>query len=246
MKRIGLILGIVLIFSANASALSLSDIRTLIRRNMRDTASDTARRRYSDAVLLEYVNEAQREVLNLTWLTEATTTYGLTSGTTYYDLPNNYLGIKIVEYANSSGQNIELKESSFRKVFQTNPDWDKSTSQPTDYFTQQTDDANFQIAYVGIPPAASTGTVTIRYLNIPADLSGDSDVPFDSKRHLYPYHYSLVYHASARLKLVEGKTDEATVYLQLFNISIGITQDRLGQSPNLFPKVRGISRSETP
>ena len=40
-------------------ALTLSDIRTDIRRAINDNPSDTSRRRYTDAVLLDYINEAQ-------------------------------------------------------------------------------------------------------------------------------------------------------------------------------------------
>ncbi len=242
LKRIPLCFVVVLICGgAVVHALTLSTIRDQIRRNVRDTASASARQRYSDAILLEFINEAQREVVNLTWLTEATTTYGLTTGTTFYDLPSDFLAVKLVEYEDTNSATIELKEKTYKRTFQDNPDWDNSITDPLEYFILQDDDTSLQVGYVGIPSASSTGTVTIRYLNLPSDLAADGDLPFDGKLHLIPYHYSIVYHATARLKLIESKVEEANAYVQLFNISVGLAQDRLGQSPNLFPKLRGFT-----
>lgn len=231
----------VLICRGAVNSLTLSTIRDQIRRNIRDTASASARQRYSNAILLEFINEAQREVVNLTWLTEATTTYGLTTGTTFYDLPSDFLAVKLVQYEDTDSTTIELKEKSFKRTFQSNPDWDDVTTDPNEYFILQDDNTSLQIGYSGIPAATSTGTVTIRYINLPVDLAADADLPFDGKLHLVPYHYSIVYHATARLKLIESKVEEANAYLQLFSISVGLAQDRLGQSPNLFPKIRGFS-----
>lgn len=242
MNRI--IISIILFFSLIPVSLSLtlSDIRSEIRRNLRDTATTSSRQRYSDSILLSYINESQRAVLNHVWLTESTTIYSLIGGTTFYDLPTDYLGIKNVLYKNSSGQTLELKEKSYKSLIQQNADWDTTdTSDPTQYTVLQTTETAMQISYVGIPPASSTGTLTIRYFNQPVDLSSDSDIPFDGKLHLLPYHIALVYHSSARIKILEGKVGEATTYIQLFNGSIETMSNRLGQSPNLQPSLRGFT-----
>ena len=81
--------------------LTLSQIRTEIRRNLRDNVS--ARQRYTDDTLLDYINQAQRDIVNETWLSMRTTSYVLTANTTYYDLPTDMIVISQVYFKDKSG-----------------------------------------------------------------------------------------------------------------------------------------------
>jgi hypothetical protein len=236
---------LLLFAGSHAFALTLSEIRTQVRRNVRDTATDTTLQRYLDATITEYVNEAQREVVNLTWCVEKSTSYVLTAGTTYYDLPSDFLGVQQVTFTDSDSTTFLLKEISEKVQYQTNADFEMTAlGQPTQYFTRMPDSGTaMEIAYVPIPDtSASTGTVNVQYAYQPADLSGASDVPFDGFLTLYPYHGALVARATASIKQIEGRNDEAAIYFQLFDRYMAQMKDKNGAMPSYLPSARGTPK----
>ena len=238
MKKRFLLLAFLLFIPWTIKAQTLSQIRTEVRRNIRDTASDSSRYKFSDSLLTDLANNAQREIVNATWLCDKTSTYVLLGRTTYYDLPNDLIAIFQVEFKNSGGQTIELNETSLKQLYDKNPDWTRQTGTPVEYVVRQptsTATTALSISYIPIPTNTSTGTVTIRYYNQVADLSADADIPYDGRRHLYPYHYAIVDHVTARIKLIEGRSDEATLYIQLFQNDISVLRDRIGRAPNYNP-----------
>ena len=222
--------------SSFSYALNLGQLRTELRRNLRDT--DATRQRYSSSTLLDYINESQREIVNATWLADKTTIYVLTPNTSYYDLPSDMIAVEKVYFKNSQKQTIELDEESIKSLYDKNPDWERQSGTPNWYWVSNpkspvaTSTSNLQISYIPIPFNNSTGTITMWYYNQVPDLSDDSDIPFEGRANLYPYHMSIVYHATARIKLSERKTDEANFYLQLFATYVNEIKNRLGQMPN--------------
>lgn len=230
-------------WAAPARALTLADIRTQIRRNVRQTASDGGR--YTDAMINDWINEGQREIVNLTWCVEMSTSYVLSAGTTYYSLPTNFLGAKLVTFTDRHGLTIEMDESSFHKIYQQESDFEASSTGPPDhYFIRHpgTAGTTLQIAYIPVPTTTSTGTVKMWYAYFPADLSADSSVPFDGFNHLKPYHYALVAHVTAKIKAIEGKYDEAGFYLKELERYVTTMEARFGASPNYSPSVQGAPK----
>lgn len=229
-------------------ALTLAQIKTEVRRALRDNPSDTARQRYSDAVLLDFINQAQREVVNVSWLAEKTTSYVLSAGASYYQLPEEFLAVSQVYFRNTQNQTFELEELSQKALYDQMPDWDRQQGEPVQYWVSQAtatstlNPTTMRISYIPIPTRTSTGTVTLWFLHQTADLSSDTDIPFEARRHLYPYHLTLVYHVVMRIKIIEGKIDEATTYQTLYANEIGIMKDRLGRAPNYTPGMIGGSR----
>ena len=249
MKRILLAISLLILWLAPAQALTLSDVRTQVRIAVRDNPSDSSRRRYSDTVLLDYINEAQREVSNATWLCLKSTTYVLSPMTTYYTLPTDLLAIDQVYFTNRSGNLRELEEKSQRGLYDSNPAWSTSRGEPIEYWVSATTNpspgasAPLYISYVPIPTSASTGTIVMWYLNQPADLSADSDVPFENRRHLYPYHMCLAYHVITKIKILEGWGEEAITYQTLYVNSVNLMKENLGKAPNYTPGMRTGSTS---
>lgn len=230
-----------LVFSiacGNLSALTLSDIRTEIRKTIKDNPTDTSFRRYSDAFLLPLINETQREIVNFTFLADRTSSYVLSPLTTYYNLPTDLMTVHQLYFTNTSGQLIELKEEAQRSLYDNNPQWESQSGSPSSYLiTGATSSAGnasapLLISYIPIPTQTSTGTVRIWYYNIVPDLSSDSDVPFENRRDLYPYHFSLVYGVTAKIKILEGWMDEATVYQSFYKSSVDLMKSNLGRAPN--------------
>lgn len=243
MKKLGLFLACCLSVSLG-HALTLSQLKTELRRSLRDNPSDTARQRYSDSTLVDYLNEAQRDVVNTTWLLEKATGYALSPRTTYYTLPSDMLAVHKVYFTNRSNQTITLKEFSQSGLYDTMPAWELTGgNSPVNYWVSHTtysspsNPTGLRISYIPIPSAngTSTGTVTVWYYFQATDLATDSDIPFDARRVLYPYHMALVYHACMRLKLIEGKSDEAKDYSALYQSYLAVLKNRLGQMPGYNP-----------
>lgn len=233
----------VFLFSAGcAEALTLLQLRNEIRRNLRDTSSSSDDQRYSDATLNEYINEAQREVVNIGWLSEKTTEYTLLPRTTYYSLPNDCINVFEVKFKKSgTSQFIVLDPTSFEELRRTMPSWESTPGTPVKYYidqstqSQATSSSSLVISYIPIAAALSTGTVVVRYYNMVDDLVNDGDIPFNAKRYYFTYHMMLAYHATMRIKMIEGLVAEATYYQGLFNNAIAIMRDKVGRNPGYYP-----------
>lgn len=226
----------------SAHALTLSDIRVQVRRNVSDVSTDGSLQAYSDADLLFYINEVQVDAVNRTWALSKTTDYSLVAGTTFYSLPNDYIAALHVEFKPASNNNIlELEEISEKALRTKDPAYQFKTGPPNEYFVRYSTRSGTQLEIVFYPVATSnsTGTVRVLYYCQPTDLSSDSDVPFNSQRHLYPYHHALIYGATFRILQIQGRTTEAALYRQLYDTSISVMDKRLQEMPNYTPAFSG-------
>lgn len=244
MRKFFFILGLILLWPRWLPALTVSEIKTGIRRCVLDNPTNTNFRRYSDALLLSFINEAQTEIVNVTWLAEKTSSYALSPNTTYYKLPSDLIVVHYVYYKNNIGQNIVMEEVSQKGLYDANPMWERNTSgSPFQYWvSDSTNPANQQaapknISYIPILSRTSTGTVTIWYYSQEPDLVSDSDVPFENRLHLKTYHYAIVYHVSSRLMEMEGKYDRATAYQNRYIGYLGLIQNKLGQMPGFHGSI---------
>ncbi len=240
MKKLAIIV-ILLLQAGLAAALTLADIRTAVRRNVQDTATDTTLQSYSDAYITALVNEGQREIVTMTWAVESSTSLVLTAGTANYPLPDDTLAVFSALYQLPSGITSELDEVGERTLYSENPDFARQTGKPLKYFVRINDrnETAMEMVYVPNPTSASTGTVTIKYAAQAADLAADADVPFNGLVHLSQYHQNLVYFATARIKLLEHRPAEAQAYLQLYTGGVTSMKDRLNQMPNFRPQMKG-------
>jgi len=239
---------LVLLVGTPCFGMNLSDIRTTIRRLVRDNGSAVANRRYSDAELRDFINEGQKEINSLLAPCQKTTSYVLTGGVTYYNLPPDFLNIDQAYFDDRQGNRIELEEKSRNGLVDYNIEWEKDSGEPTTYLIEfatsavQNSTRSLRIGYTPTPVAstttASTGTVTLWYYFQFADVSADSDLPFDGMRHLFPYHYILVYYTAMRCMLMEGITDEASAYGKMYQNYLAVMDSRMKQMPNYNPSMK--------
>lgn len=233
---------LLLLFTVNVQALTVSEIYTEVRRYVNDNASSSARYKYSDAALNSFINTAQQEIVNATWLSQNTSSYILTPNTTFYSLPSNMIAIAKVEFQDVGGNILELKESTLKKLYGQNPEWKSNRGAPVEYYVSEANISSpsltgLNISYLPIPTNTSTGTVTIQYYNQVVDISTGTDIPFDSKNHLIPYHNTIVYNVVSRIKLLEMKTSEAQFYDQLYGRELIMMRDRIHSKPNYNPSI---------
>ena len=240
MKLLKLVLGLVLFWTGNIYALTLSEIRSQTRIAVRDNPADTARRTYADSVYNDLINEGQKEIVNLTWLADKTSSYILSAGVTYYSLPTDTLAVHQVYFTDVSNQLRELKEAGQRSLYDDNPSWETQPGTPMEYWVSGPTlpaanvSAPLRISYIPIPDRTSTGTVTIWFYTQIGDLSSDSDVPFENRRVLYTYHSALVYYAAMRIFILEN-SQEAATYKDLYGFSVTGMRENLGRMPNFNP-----------
>lgn len=245
MKKVSIILGAAIIaaFSVSADALTLSDIRTSARRHIRDSDS----LRVSDSILNSMANEVQRDMNNSTWAVQTSTAFTLAVGTTYYDLPTDYLTATRGLFKAQNGTVTQIREDSEKIIYDGLSDYERSSkgTSPTLYFVRQStqSDTVMEIAFLPVATStASTGTVRIDYIMQPSDLSADSDVPFEGLRHLYPYHDTLVWGIVFRVKALQGLVEEANFYGTLYDRGLQSMIDNKDKMPNFRPSVRGIGK----
>ena len=217
--------GLILCMGTSVSlALTVSEIRSAVRRNVRDTASSTSLRRYSDAIILNYINEAQRAVINDTWASSDSTTDSLVAGTTYYSVPDESIQVWRVTV---DGAN--LPELTLAQLDADNYDINWSTGgTPRAFFLDRAEQT-----LIGLQPfpLTSGGGLKIFYYQRVPDLALDADVPFDSDVRLFSYHDLIVYHASFRILLSENRTSEAEYYAKLYDAAVDLMNINVGHKP---------------
>lgn len=207
-------------------ALDLSGVRTAVRRNVRDTASSSSLRRYSDATLLAYINEAQRSVINDTWASSDSSTQTITAGATYYSIPTEALVVWRVTLDSAQLVQLDLKQLD---ADNNNSAWlTTAGTSPTGYFIDRSNRTQLGVTPI---PSSSGSVLKIFYWQLVPDLSSDSDIPFDSDVRLYSYHDLLVYHATYRILLSENRVQEADIYKDLYNGGVELMNMNVGHKP---------------
>lgn len=217
-------------------AKTLAELRSDLRININDTRSD--RPRYSNATLNQLLNDAQDVVVNATWLSLKTTSYVLSRGTTYYNLPSDYLAAQQVDFANVSGV-INLEEQSLKALANYNISWRTQGGKPAYYYVDASSSTtNLIVSFIPIPNSAtSTGTVTMQYFSSISSMTADTDVPFNNKSNLETYDDIIVFYATIRIKGIERKFDDANFYTTLYTAMLSDMRSRLGMMPNYKPGI---------
>jgi len=244
-KHCHLIGGLILVglFSGTAQALSLSDLISKTRVQIRDTSTDTTLQRYSDSYITNLINEGQRDAVNQSWCLDATTNYVLIANQKFYQLPSNLIAIKFARFIdNTSTSTYILEEKNERSFRQNNPDWEKQTGKPVQYFTRSSTFTNttLELAVYPIPHATSDlGNMIVDYVVTADDLSSASDIPFNGQNYLLPYNDLLSDYVTAQIKVVEGRTDEATLYRNLYAAGLAVLNSKWNSKPNWTPSFGG-------
>lgn len=238
MKRIKLFL-CVFIFSIGVSnALTLSQINTEVRVRIKDTF--VGRQRYTDQQLTNLINEAQRDVINNTWVISKSFSFSTLAGTTYYAIPTDLIAMQRVTSAN-----LNIPEVTLIKLDGDNGNaaWETFTGTYPQYYFQDYSKSN-QIGIYPFPTDVnSTTTIKIIYSSQGTDLVSSSDVPFNGELRYYPYHDLLIFYPAYRVYLIEGENDKATIYRQEYESRLTVMEQAIGKKPNYVPGMAGLATS---
>lgn len=234
MRRLARLFGFALLvlWGADVRALQLSEIITEVRRNVRDTASSTSLRRYSDTFITSLVNEGQRDVINNTWSISKSTTIVTVAGTQEYTLPTDSIEVWRVAYAGRI-----LPELSITQLDADNPlNWQTSTGTVTAWYRNRANSSQFGL-YPYPNQASEVVTVTAYYFALATDLSATTDVPFNALARFSAYHDLLTWYATYRILYDETMLEKARAFKDQYDTRLGVLLENYGAKPERVPSV---------
>lgn len=217
--------------------LTLADLKVQIRQHLDDRADPKVR--YSDTMLLHFINEGQRDIVNRSWCLQKTMAQSLSVRTTYYALPTDMIAIQEVNFFETTTKRTrQLEEKTERALYQENPDYARQRGAPSYYFVRHSTYGSTQLE-LGLTPVPSSSSVLgimyVDYYNQATDVSVSTDVVLNGFNHLYPYHTSLVNYVVGRIKMFQGDVTGGAAYMAIYDADVKRMIDRLGQLPNYTP-----------
>ena len=187
-----------------------------IRRLIKDTSTDTALQRWSDAILQSRENYIQEEMMAAAEALEARATdTDIVSGTSEYSLPSTILSIKQVLLMDSASKYDPLKSISEQELNRLDPSWRDVTGTPTHYYLSRG-----KIGLYPKPDYSRTSGLRLDGILKAADMSSDTDVPFNSDYRFYFAHLGLCYGVARLCFMDDGKWTDATAMNVLYMDSI--------------------------
>lgn len=214
-------------------ALTAADVLTRARLMLRDTSSDVTRQRFSDAQLLSWLNDGQREANAFDFVMQSSYTFATTGGQQEYSIPSDYLTSWRVTY-----KGRKLNQTSFNEQDAVTVAWQtQSVGTPLAYYVYLA--PNPTIGFVPAPATASTGTVVLWYIQQTQDLTLTTQTPFNGWSQLVPYHSALSYYIAYRGLWTVGDTDQASQYLSEWQQWVAALKVGLGRQPDFNPGFGG-------
>jgi hypothetical protein len=216
-----------------AHALTAAEIITQARVLLNDSSADTARQRFSDAQLLSFINDGQREANILSgWVLKSSYTVALVVGTTEYALPSDYLTTWRVTLDGK-----KLYQTNFNQLDADSIGWNLARGKPSKYYTyfKNTPVIGFQPA----PTTASTGTAVIYYNQQPTEITSTSSSPWNGWIILSPYHSGLIYYLAYRGYLILLDDKLAMVYFNEYSVYVNSMKEAILKMPDFNPGLTG-------
>lgn len=231
MRKIKMILAMGLLFTivSPSHGMTASEILDRVRVNIADQSTAGNRQQFTDATLLAYLNDGQREANILAWLLQDRINLTLVSGTTEYALPADFLSTDRVLF---NGQ--KLTQTSLNELDSTSPGWSTSTgATPQKYYLYRT--TVTVMGFVPAPRSPTITTVTMYYIKQPAELTSTSQTPWNGWASLTPYHTALVYYVSYRAYKAIDENENASAYYQEWSAAIEIIRKGTTSMPDFNP-----------
>ncbi len=227
-------------------ALTLSQLETQARVLLRDTASDANYQRFSNATLDSFLNEAQRDMQNQSWLYQGAFSMGLTAGVIEYPLPSDYITTIRVTISSQSLTQVSFQGLDGQNGSSVGPgsvgmNWTVASSTPTQYFIDSF--VSGTPSNIGFYPKPKVTTsdfpVFVQYVRQVPLLVNASDVPFAGNSELLPYHDALADFAAARGWQLLGRADLAQFNMGLYTARTAMARANLNKMPNWQPGASG-------
>lgn len=230
--RLCLALGVTAWLVVPARALTAAEIITEARVLLNDNSSDTGRQRFSDAQLLRFINDGQREANIFSWVLKSSYSLTLTAGTTEYPVPSDFLTTWRVTY---EGRKID--QTSLNELDSNSPGFATASGRPQKYYLYLA--TTTWIGFTPAPNSTSTGTVVMYYVQQPTEITSTSSSPWNSWTLLTPYHSGLVYYTVYRGYQAMMEAEMAASYFTEWTLFVQSLKLAGIQQPDFNPGISG-------
>lgn len=223
---------LLVLLASQSQALTLSTIRTDCRMLTQDISGTSTRQKFSDAQLLRFINEGQKDAVQFAKPIRKFTSFELVAGTTYYSAPSDFLvPIRVT-------RSYQLLEERSIQNLDKQSTWQTVGGLPISYYVNHS-----SRTLIGMYPfpstTSSTGTIRMEYSAQATDLASDSDQPFNSITELQPYHYALSLFCAYRGSLLEGDVVPAQAYYAEYKRLLDMLASDAFSRPNYRPSATG-------
>lgn len=207
---------------------------TIEARILARDPSATGRARFTDAQILSFLNEGQRDAIGATLCIRKAYTFTTSSGSAYYALPSDFMQIDRV-----LSDNEKLEEKSPVKLDTASTEWETVTGSPINYFI------NFSSrTKIGIYPypvtGSSTESVKVEYYAQAEEMVSGS-TPFNGIAEFTPFQQMLSFYAAAEMGYIDGLIAQADRYMQRYAVYRQQFNDYCRARPGYFPNANVTS-----
>lgn len=216
-------------------ALDLKEARIQTRLCVKDVYDIGNKRKWADAEIDDYLNQAQREISAYTWAVYKIHEFYIYSSAQENNLSPEYFTMDRVLITTEE----PLEETTMAELDKENSTWksEPSSGVPTHYYTYQ---GTGTCQIIGFdPPANGTYTVKAYYFALADDLSSEADIPFNGIKKAEPFHYLLVWWAASEMLAKQGETTLATFYDNKYMRMLAVMEKLFPAKPSYFPTISG-------
>ncbi len=231
MKAKALFIGALILasFYGISSAETASTLIQKTRLLSRDP-SDSGRVRFSNAQILDFLNEAQRDAIGATLCIRKQYSFDTSSGTRYYAMPSDFIAIDRLVHDDQA-----FEEKSPAKLDKVSTEWETVTGEPINFFVRFS--SRGMVGFYPYPVTnTSTATVSVDYFAQPTDMETTS-TPFNSIPEFYPFHQMLSYYAAAQMNYVDGLISSGDRYMQRYGVYLKTYGEFCNNRPTYLPGV---------
>lgn len=252
-----IVFSLVLCLLSPLYALNRSEIRSNIRDMVLDSGATASKQEWSSTTINTYINLAQLEIARLTWCQKNSYTFTISTfiGTSIYALQDDIASIERVTIHNPDTAGdvsykedcVTLKETSMLSL--DDGDWETKFStysygahdKPTQYYTYQSTGVYLNMGFD--PPAKSSYTITVYYVEIPDDLTSDTNTvtgtPFRGINQLVPYHELICFRVASIFCAFDKKPGLSRYYFSLYEAMLKDGTKSLNWKQNFQPNMQG-------
>jgi hypothetical protein len=211
-------------------SMNRKEMLSQVKWTIRDNPQFVMKHKFTDEILIDLINDAHREINDITWTIHNSTRIVLSAGTTSYSLPNDCYAINRVLL------NLDtiLSEKTITALDNEADGWYKSSTNTPTYYYQSWDKT--KISFYPCPDTSYV--IDMDYTQIASDLTSDTSVPFNGIDKYKTYHNLIVWRVVAYCLSVDNSPN-ATIFWELWSNGVGRMANQIGVTPNYIPFMSG-------
>jgi len=193
---LGALVALTLHSAVNLEARTATQLTSDARILARDPSA-TGRPRFSDAQILDLLNEAQRDAIADTLCILKSYSFDTAVNTTYYAMPSDYIAVNRL-----LSDDQKLDEKSPAKLDLASKEWETQEGEVQNFFVHFA--SRTKLGFYPVPDVAGdTTTIRVDYYAQATDMEAGG-TPFNSITEFKPFHAMLAFYAAAYMLYIDG------------------------------------------